>query len=72
VITPRRWDVLRAMSGARPPAIREVAGRTRRDVKSVHGDVHALLKAGVVERDEDGRVVFPHDAVHVDFVMRAA
>ncbi|HME27341.1 MAG TPA: transcriptional regulator [Acetobacteraceae bacterium] len=72
VITPRRWDLLRVMTGAGPLAIREIARRSGRDVKSVHGDVHALLKAGVVDRAADGRVVFPYDVVHVDFVMRAA
>ena len=72
ILTPRRWDLLRMMTGAGPLAIREVARRTGRDIKSVHGDVIALLKAGVVDRTDDGRVVFPYDAVHVDFVMRAA
>jgi len=72
VITPKRWDVLRAMTGAGPVAIREVARRVERDVKTVHGDVQALLKAGVVDRADDGRIVFPYDEVHVDFVLRAA
>ena len=72
IITPRRWDLLRVMTGAGPLAIREIARRSGRDVKSVHGDVHALLTAGVMDRSPDGRVVFPYDAVHVDFIMRAA
>lgn len=72
IITPKRWDVLRAMTGKEPIAIREVARLVGRDVKSVHGDIHALLKAGVLDRDEDGRIVFPYDEVHVDFVLRAA
>ena len=72
VITPKRWELLRAMTGAGPVAIREVARRVRRDVKSVHGDVQALLRSGVLDRAEDGRVVFPYDEIHVDFVLRAA
>jgi len=72
VITPKRWGVLRAMTGAGPLAIREVARRVGRDVKSVHGDVQALLKAGVLDHVDDGRVLFPYDEVHVDFVLRAA
>ena len=72
VITPKRWEVLRAMTGAGPIATREVARRVGRDVKSVHGDVHALLRAGVLDRTDDGRIVFPYDEVHVDFVLRAA
>src|SRR2546421_9113801 len=65
VITPKRWEVLRAMTGAGPIAIRAVARKVGRDVKSVHGDIQALLKAGVLDRAEDGRIVFPYDEVHV-------
>jgi predicted transcriptional regulator len=72
VITPKRWEVLRVLTGAGPIAIREIARRVGRDVKSVHGDVQALLKAGVIERSENGRIVFPYDEIHVDFVLRAA
>jgi predicted transcriptional regulator len=72
VITPRRWDLLRAMAGAGPLAIRELARRVSRDVKSVHGDVSALLKAGVIDRTDDGHIEFPYDEIHVDFVLRAA
>jgi predicted transcriptional regulator len=72
VITPKRWDLLKAMTGTGPVAIREIARRVGRDVKSVHGDVHALLDAGVLDRTEDGRVVFPYDEIRVDFVLRAA
>lgn len=72
VLTPKRWEIVRAMAGAGPLAIREVARRVDRDVKSVHGDVQSLLKAGVLDRADDGRIVFPYDQIHVDFVVRAA
>ena len=72
VITPKRWEVLRAMAGTGPIAIREVARRVERDVKSVHSDIQALLSAGVLDRIEDGRIVFPYDEIHVDFVLRVA
>jgi predicted transcriptional regulator len=72
VITPKRWEVLRAMTGAGPIAIREVARRIERDVKAVHGDVQALLRAGVIDHAKNGQIVFPYDEVHVDFVLRAA
>ncbi len=71
VLTPRRCDVLRAMAGQGPLAMREVARRVGRDVKGVHGDLHALLAAGLLNRTADGRVVFPYDAVHVDFTLQA-
>lgn len=72
VITPKRWELLRIMTGAGPVTIRELARRVERDVKTVHGDVQALLKAGVIDRAKDGRIVFPYDAIHVDFVVSAA
>ena len=72
VLTPKRWEVVRTMAGAGPLTIREVSRRVKRDVKSVHGDVQALLKAGVIDHAEDGRIVFPYDEIHVDFVVRAA
>ena len=72
VITPRRWELLRRMAGAGPLSIRETARRAQRDVKSVHGDIQALLKTGILDRDDNGRIVLPYDEVHVDFVLRAA
>jgi predicted transcriptional regulator len=71
-LTPKRWALLKAMARQGALAIREVARRTRRDVRAVHSDIHVLLKAGVLEKAEDGRVVFPYEAIHVDFLMRAA
>lgn len=72
VLTPKRWEIVRAMTGAGPLGIRAIARRVERDVKSVHGDVQALLKAGVLDRDKDDKIVFPYDEIHVDFVVRAA
>ena len=72
ILTPKRWEIIRAMTGAGPLSIREVARRVKRDVKAVHGDVTALIKAGVVNKTEDGKVEFPYDRVHVDFEIKAA
>ena len=38
----------------------------------MHGDVHALLDAGILRRTEEGRILFPFDAVRVNFVLKAA
>lgn len=72
VLTAKRWDLLKVLAGQGPLAIREIARRLGRDVKAVHGDVHALLDAGVLDRADDGRIVFRFDAVHVDFTLHAA
>jgi predicted transcriptional regulator len=72
VLAARRWQILKAMCGAGPLAIREVARRVGRDVKAVHGDVTALLQAGVIDRTDDGRVDFPYEAVKAEFLLDAA
>ena len=72
VLTAKRWELLKRLCGAGPISIREAARRVGRDVKAVHGDVTALLQAGVLRRAEDGRIEFPYDAVKVEFLLRAA
>jgi predicted transcriptional regulator len=71
IITPKRLDILRALAGEEALSIREVARRVGRDVKAVHGDVHGLIDAGIVEPTPTG-VRFGYDAVHVDFTLDAA
>ena len=71
ILTAKRWQLLKAMAGAGPLTIREAARRVGRDVKSVHGDVQALLNAGLLEKT-NRRIEFPYDAIHVDFMLRAA
>jgi predicted transcriptional regulator len=72
VLTQKRWEMLSALTGAGPVTLREAARRVERDVKAVHGDVHALLKAGILQKTAEGRIVFPFDAVRVQFVLQAA
>lgn len=72
VLTAKRWQLLKALCGAGPMSIREAARRVDRDVKAVHSDITALLHAGVLDRNESGRVVFPYDAVKVEFLLHAA
>ncbi len=67
-LTVKRWELLQAMTGQGAMTIREAARRINRDVKAVHGDVKALLAAGILD-SIDGRIIFPFDAVHVDFTL---
>jgi predicted transcriptional regulator len=71
-LSPKRWDVLKVMTGAGALSLREVARRVHRDVKGVHSDVHALLNAGLLDKTDDGKIIFPFDSVHVDFMLQAA
>jgi predicted transcriptional regulator len=72
VLTAKRWELLKAMAGQGPLTIREIARRVRRDVKAVHGDVHALINAGLLGKTPQNRVEFPFGAIRVDFTVRAA
>lgn len=72
VLSGKRWELLNAMTGAGAMSIREAARRVERDVKAVHGDVTALLNAGLISKTDDGMIVFPYDAIHVDFMLKAA
>lgn len=72
VLSAKRWELLKALCGAGPVSIREAARRVGRDVKAVHGDVTALLNAGLIERAKGGGIVFPFEAVKVEFILQAA
>ena len=72
VLTAKRWELLKTLCGAGPMSIREAARRADRDVKAIHADISALLNAGVLERDDEGLVVFPYEAVKVEFLLQAA
>jgi predicted transcriptional regulator len=72
VLSGKRWQLLNIMTGAGAMTIREAARRVHRDVKAVHGDVHALLRAGILSRTDDGHIIFLYDALHVDFMLNAA
>lgn len=70
-LSPKRLEIVRAMAGAGPLSIREIARRVGRDFKGMHTDVGMLVDAGVVDRDGK-KVVFPYDKIHVDFEISAA
>jgi predicted transcriptional regulator len=72
VLTSKRWELLKVLCGAGPVSIREAARRVGRDVKAVHSDITALLIAGVLDRAEGGGIIFPFEAVKVEFLLQAA
>lgn len=72
MLSGKRWELINAMTGAEAISIREAAWRVERDVKAVHGDVAALLNTGLLSKTDDGLIVFPYDAIHVDFMLKTA
>ena len=53
-------------------SLRAAARLEGKDVKTVHGDAHALLRNGILKKNSNGQIVFPYDAIHVDFKVPAA
>jgi len=68
LLSIKRWQIIDALTGKEPVSIREAARLVGRDVKAVHGDIQALLNAGVL-RKVDSKISFPFDKVSVNFEL---
>jgi predicted transcriptional regulator len=71
-LSPKRLEIVSVMTGAGPLSIREIARRVGRDFKGVHTDTTLLVEAGVIDKDNKGKLIFPYDRIHVDFEIPAA
>ncbi len=72
VLSPKRLEIIRLMTGAGPLSTREIARRVGRDFKGVYTDTRLLLDSGVIDRTDGGELVFPYDRIRVDFEIPAA
>lgn len=71
ILTPGRWGLIAALTGAGPLGVRELARRVNRDVKGVHTDAQALVQCGLVDKASDGKLLFPYQHVKVQFELHA-
>jgi predicted transcriptional regulator len=71
VLTAKRWHLLRALRQKGASSIRALAFTLKRDYKPVHGDVMALIAAGLVERDQAGQVSVPWSEISARFDLAA-
>ena len=67
LLTPKRWDLVERLQAEGPLGVRALGRALGRDVRRVHDDVKALLEAGLVEKDEAGKLVVPFDEIRADF-----
>jgi len=74
VLGNKRLALLQAMCGAGALGLRELARKVGRDVKAVHNDTRLLLNAGVIDKTDDGKLLFPYRYVklHAQFDGRSA
>jgi predicted transcriptional regulator len=65
-LSPARWGLLERLKKDGPLSIYELARRLRRDYKNVHTDVTQLAALGLIERQDDGRVVVAWDLLRAE------
>ena len=70
-LNANRWAILKALTGAGPLGVRELARRVGRDVKGVHTDAHVLVQCGLIDKNAEGRLHLPYDEVRLELVARA-
>ncbi|ASO09257.1 transcriptional regulator [Salmonella enterica] len=66
MLTPNRWQIIKAMEGKPAMSIRELARTVRRDFRGVYNDIQALLSGGVLSREEN-KIILPYDRIHIEF-----
>jgi len=59
----KRWEILQALAGQGETGVRELARRLHREVKSVHRDTESLVAGGVIEKTDQGKLVFPYSRI---------
>ena len=70
-INPNRWAILKALTGAGPLGVRELARRVGRDVKGVHTDANTLALCGLIDKTAEGKLHLPYDEVRLELATRA-
>lgn len=70
-LTPGRWRLLRELRRLGPSSVRALAKALARDYKGVHTDVRTLETIGLVERNEDRRVLVPWQVVVAELLLAA-
>jgi len=68
-VSPARWDLLKRLKKAGPLTIYALAKLLERDYKNVHTDVARLVDLRLVEKNEDGQVNVPWQAVRAELKL---
>jgi predicted transcriptional regulator len=65
-LSPARWALLQRLSKAGPMTVYALAKLLERDYKNVHTDVSRLLELSLLEKNPDGQVRVPWQAVRAE------
>ena len=72
VLTPKRLELLAQVASAPGLSIRALSRRLARDYKRVHGDVTALERIGLIERNATGAMRAPYEELVIRAPLKAA
>ena len=64
-LTPARLDLLDSLRKSGPCSVYALAKAAERNYSNVHTDVARLEELGLIERNDDGAVWVPYDAVEI-------
>ena len=64
-LTPARLDLLDTLRKVGPCSVYALTKAAERNYSNVHTDVSRLQELGLIERNEDGTVSVPYDAVEI-------
>ena len=65
-LPPKRLVTLRTIKATGPLTIYALSKRLERNYSNVHADVQQLVELGLVEKDDDQRLIVPFDDVRVE------
>lgn len=68
-LTPKRLQTLERLKLAGSQSIYALAKLLGRNYRNVHGDIQKLLEHGLVEKDAQGQVHVPWDAVELHLAL---
>jgi predicted transcriptional regulator len=71
-LSPKRLELLKALSASGPSSVRALALLMQRDYKSVHQDVAQLIAVDLITRQSADRVAVTWTTVHAELDLRAA
>jgi len=69
-LSPKKWTIVSAIQNAHTVGVRELSRLINRDVRRVHDDCQVLLKEGILEQDDDGKISCPFSVIHFDFELK--
>jgi predicted transcriptional regulator len=68
-LTPARLDLLDSLRRSGPCSVYQLAKTAQRNYSNVHTDVSRLEELGLIEREEDGNISVPFEAVEIRFPL---